>query len=49
MTDMMSNRTQFNANMLIELQAKEAQYGVQFVTVQIQSAEPPPNGAGCPV
>lgn len=43
MTDMMSNRTQFNANMLIELQAKEAQYGVQFVTVQIQSAEPPPN------
>jgi membrane protease subunit HflK len=43
MTDMMNNRATFNETMLDELRAKEAQYGVQFVTVQLQSAEPPEN------
>jgi membrane protease subunit HflK len=43
MTDMMNNRATFNETMLAELRAKEQQYGVQFITVQIQSAEPPAN------
>lgn len=43
MRDMMNNRAIFNEKMLVELRLKEAQYGVQFVTVQIQSAEPPAN------
>ncbi len=43
MTAMMNNRATFNETMLNELRAKEQQYGVQFVTVQIQSAEPPAN------
>jgi regulator of protease activity HflC (stomatin/prohibitin superfamily) len=43
MTNMMNNRAEFNDSMLTELRAKEAQYGVEFVTVQIQSAEPPTN------
>jgi membrane protease subunit HflK len=43
MADMMNDRASFNETMLAELQGKEAQYGVQFVTVQIQSAEPPEN------
>lgn len=43
MTDMMNARAAFNDVMLSELRTKEAQYGVQFVTVQIQSAEPPAN------
>lgn len=41
MTAMMNNRAAFNTAMLDELRTKEQQYGVQFVTVQIQSAEPP--------
>jgi regulator of protease activity HflC (stomatin/prohibitin superfamily) len=41
MTEMMNNRTAVNDAMLAELRAREQQYGVQFVTVQIQSAEPP--------
>jgi regulator of protease activity HflC (stomatin/prohibitin superfamily) len=41
MTEMMNNRATFNQNMLDELRAREQQYGVEFVTVQIQSAEPP--------
>ncbi len=41
MTAMMNNRAAFNTAMLDELRTKEKQYGVQFVTVQIQSAEPP--------
>jgi regulator of protease activity HflC (stomatin/prohibitin superfamily) len=41
MTDMMNNRATFNQLMLDELSAREVQYGVEFVTVQIQSAEPP--------
>ena len=43
MTDMMNARADFSLKMLDELRTKEAQYGVQFVTVQIQSAEPPAN------
>jgi regulator of protease activity HflC (stomatin/prohibitin superfamily) len=43
MADMMSNRAAFNDTMLSELRTKETQYGVQFITVQIQSAEPPAN------
>jgi membrane protease subunit HflK len=43
MADMMSNRAVFNETMLSELRTKEQQYGVQFITVQIQSAEPPAN------
>ena len=41
MTEMMNNRTDFNETMLAELRTKEQQYGVEFVTVQLQSAEPP--------
>jgi regulator of protease activity HflC (stomatin/prohibitin superfamily) len=43
MTEMMNNRSAFNGAMMDALRAKETQYGVQFVTVQIQSAEPPAN------
>jgi membrane protease subunit HflK len=43
MTSMMNQRADFNETMLTELRTKEQQYGVQFVTVQIQSAEPPAN------
>jgi regulator of protease activity HflC (stomatin/prohibitin superfamily) len=43
MTEMMNNRATFNALMLDELRLREAQYGVEFVTVQLQSAEPPAN------
>lgn len=43
MADMMSSRAILNETMLDELRTKEQQYGVQFVTVQIQSAEPPAN------
>ncbi len=43
MADMMSARAAFNDVMLSELRTKEAQYGVKFITVQIQSAEPPAN------
>ncbi len=43
MADMMGARADFNETMLAELRAKEKQYGVSFITVQIQSAEPPAN------
>ncbi len=43
MVDMMNDRAAFNDTMMAELRTKERQYGVQFVTVQIQSAEPPAN------
>ncbi len=43
MTNMMNNRAAFNEAMLEELRTKETQYGVEFITVQIQSAEPPAN------
>jgi regulator of protease activity HflC (stomatin/prohibitin superfamily) len=41
MTDMMHSRAGFNQDILAQLRTKESQYGVQFVTVQIQSATPP--------
>jgi regulator of protease activity HflC (stomatin/prohibitin superfamily) len=41
MVGMMNNRADLSAAILDELRAKERQYGVEFVTVQIQSAEPP--------
>ncbi len=41
MADMMRSRADFNEQILTQLRTKEAQYGVQFVTVQIQSAQPP--------
>ncbi len=43
MADVMHGRAELNDRLLTELQAKEAQYGVEFVTVQIQSASPPEN------
>lgn len=41
MTDVMHSRAQLSQDLLSELQAVESQYGVQFVTVQMQSASPP--------
>lgn len=41
MADMMRSRAEFNEEILTQMRTKEAQYGVQFVTVQIQSATPP--------
>jgi membrane protease subunit HflK len=41
MVDMMRSRAEFNEEIMAQLRTKEAQYGVQFVTVQIQSATPP--------
>jgi membrane protease subunit HflK len=43
MASMMSQRADFNETMMGELRTKERQYGVEFITVQIQSAEPPAN------
>jgi len=43
MADVMHGRAELNDRLLTELQAKETQYGVQFVTVQVQSASPPEN------
>ncbi len=41
MEDMMHSRAEFNNEIMEQLRTKEDQYGVQFVTVQIQSATPP--------
>jgi modulator of FtsH protease HflK len=41
MADMMRSRAGFSDEIMTQLRTKEAQYGVQFVTVQIQSAQPP--------
>jgi membrane protease subunit HflK len=41
MSDMMRSRSAFNDEIMTQMRTKEAQYGVQFVTVQIQSATPP--------
>jgi len=41
MADMMHSRSAFNEEILTQMRTKETQYGVQFVTVQIQSATPP--------
>ena len=43
MADVMHARAEVNDRLLSELQAKEVQYGVEFITVQIQSALPPEN------
>ena len=41
MADVMNNRAAMNQEVMEALKAKEEQYGVQFVTVQMQSASPP--------
>ncbi len=41
MTEVMHSRAEMNQEVMIALQEKEEQYGVQFVTVQMQSASPP--------
>ncbi len=41
MTEVMHNRAEMNQEIMQALRAKEEQYGVRFVTVQIQSASPP--------
>ena len=41
MTGVMNQRTAMNLEMMQVLKEKEDQYGVEFVTVQIQSASPP--------
>jgi len=41
MTEVMHNRAEMNQEILQAIKAKEEQYGVRFVTVQIQSASPP--------
>jgi len=42
MTEVMHSRAEINREVLEALQERETQYGVEFVTVQIQSASPPP-------
>ncbi len=41
MTVVMHGRAEMSAEMMVALREKEAQYGVEFMTVQIQSASPP--------
>lgn len=41
MDEVMHNRSQINAQVMTDLQKREASYGVQFVLVQIQDASPP--------
>ncbi|HOT91799.1 MAG TPA: SPFH domain-containing protein [Anaerolineae bacterium] len=41
MTEVMHSRAEMNNEVMAALREKEQQYGVQFVTVQIQSASPP--------
>jgi membrane protease subunit HflK len=41
MDEVMNNRGVMNSEIMTALKEKETQYGVQFVTVQIQSASPP--------
>jgi regulator of protease activity HflC (stomatin/prohibitin superfamily) len=41
MTTVMNDRAMMNQEVMAALQEKEAQYGVQFATVQLQSASPP--------
>jgi|GEM_PF-6789690 len=41
MTEVMHNRAELNREVILTLQEKEAQYGVEFITVQIRSASPP--------
>lgn len=42
MTEVMHSRAALNREVMAALQEKEEQYGVRFMTVQIQSASPPP-------
>jgi len=41
MDDVMHSRVDFNQELMVALQQKEARYGVEFVLVQIQNASPP--------
>jgi regulator of protease activity HflC (stomatin/prohibitin superfamily) len=41
MTEVMHSRAEMNTEVMAALREKEEQYGVKFVTVQIQSASPP--------
>jgi membrane protease subunit HflK len=41
MADVMNDRALMNTEVMESLQEKEEQYGVEFVTVQLQSASPP--------
>ena len=41
MTGVMNQRTEMNLEIMQELKKKEDQYGVEFITVQIQNAMPP--------
>jgi regulator of protease activity HflC (stomatin/prohibitin superfamily) len=41
MTEVMHSRNEMNQEVMAALQEKEEQYGVRFVTVQMQSASPP--------
>jgi regulator of protease activity HflC (stomatin/prohibitin superfamily) len=41
MTEVMHSRAELNREVMEALQEKEVQYGVEFITVQIQSASPP--------
>lgn len=41
MTEVMHSRAEMNREVMLALQGKEEQYGVQFITVQMQSASPP--------
>ncbi len=42
MTEVMHNREEINRGLVQALVQKEPQYGIEFVTVQLQSASPPP-------
>ena len=42
MTQVMHNREEINQGLVDALRLKEPQYGISFVTVQLQSASPPP-------
>lgn len=41
MGEVMNSRPSVNSDVLASLEGKEAEYGIQFVTVQLQSASPP--------
>lgn len=41
MTEVMHSRAEINTEVMAALREKEQQYGVQFITVQIQGASPP--------
>jgi regulator of protease activity HflC (stomatin/prohibitin superfamily) len=46
MSDVMHNRAEINQGLLSALREKESQYGIEFVTVQLQSASPPSEVVG---